>query len=458
VLFYGDQKITDFLPSFSGTVKLLEPIEYKSLINSENMQQEFYRVLNSPIGFKNSFKDLIHSTVIGTAKKLVIIVDDITRPNIHTKILLPILLNYLNELGVSSQVMIMVANGTHSMPTLDQIATKVIGLPFFHKVKKLIELHNCDKNIEYVGQTSRGTPIYINKYVLDAGLIVPLTDSEYHWFAGQAGTVKSLCPGVAGRKTIQYNHPMMFDLQIGFKESIKLGVTDGNPVIEDMKEIVSLLTKDHIIFGIDTIVNNNQIVYLQAGDLLALHHLAKEPLRELRVVPVKSEGDIVIISPGNLGLNLYQTGKAFHAGWHAVRKDGRGKIIVLAPCTEGHGNQAYYEAMLSCESLSIEEALKYCINTYCSVDSFKIGNQKPVDLLRIIKDVGEGNLSVITEMDKNILQRVFRIKALNPEGNFVSNCLKTELSTYLQNTKDVIIYLIKDPGILVEPNQINQRV
>ncbi|MHA1975136.1 MAG: lactate racemase domain-containing protein [Candidatus Hodarchaeales archaeon] len=448
-LFYGSKTITDFLPSHVLNAKILSPNGYRKTIESRTLKQSFTKSLDKPVGFDVDCKSLIKANVIEKENYLTILIDDNTRTNIHTRIILPLFLDYLDFIGFTNYKVI-IANGTHRKPTISEIRGKILGENLFQRISDKVIIHDCDKHNKFLGTTSFGTPIYIDEIVLDSGMVVPITDSEYHYFAGQAGTVKSICPGVAGRETILKNHPMMFDFNLGFKKEVRLGNTDGNPVIEDMKEIVKVVSQKVFIFGIDAIISNQEIVYLNAGDLILLHELAKEPLRKLSVVKIPKPGDIVIVSAKNLGINLYQSGKAFHAGWNAIRKDGKGSLIVLAPCTDGIGNDAYYKAMESVKDLPPQEAMRFCIQHYCSPETFKIGNQKPVDLFRIIKDVGQDNIHIITDFNPELLKNIFRLNAHEVKQISVADHIKKIILQHLRKISEPSIYIINDPSILAE--------
>ena len=97
-----------------------------------------------------------------------------------------------------------------------------------------------------------------------------------------------------------------------------------------------------------------------------------------------------------------------------------------------------------------KEALRFVIDTYCTEETYQIGNQKPVDLLRIISSVGEGNLKLITEMDPKVLRKVFRINAiLQQEGEPLQEILRRTVVEYLKINSNPVIYILQDPGLLV---------
>ncbi|MHA2086224.1 MAG: lactate racemase domain-containing protein, partial [Candidatus Thorarchaeota archaeon] len=379
-LKYGSIVVDEFLPSSLENVSVLKVAEFIS--DFTDFEKKLGEVLDSPLGSK-PFDEVVGDTY-EPGRTIMIIVDDNTRPNIHTRILLPLVTRRLLKKGVTKDdIKIIIASGTHKKPTDANIESRILGSELYAEWKDHVLIHDCDSGNKRLGDSTRGTPIFIDDRVLKASLVIPLSDSEYHYFAGQAGTVKLFTPGVAGRETIRVNHPRMFDVEKGFVPGCRLGNTNGNPVIEDMIEIATMCSKELPIFCIDTIVNHGEIVYVQAGDLIECHKAASTPLRSLRVVDVDEPGDLVFVSVGELGLNLYQAGKGIHAAWNAVRHDLKGWIILLAPCQDGIGSDGYAEAMYAAKDMKVKDALKFVIETYGSEETFKIGNQKPPDLFRI---------------------------------------------------------------------------
>lgn len=451
---YGDKKVSEFIPKSVKHVEILRIGDVEPYF--ENFHDKLEEILEAPLE-SEPFDDVVNE-LYEPGRTIMIIIDDNTRPNIHTRVLLPFITDRLLSSGVAKKdISIIIASGSHKQPTPEAIEHKILGSDLYEKWKDNILIHDCDSGNKYLGDTSRGSPIHIDERVLNAALVIPLSDSEYHYFAGQAGTVKLFCPGVAGRETIRINHPRMFDLERGFVEGCRLGNCEGNPVIEDMIEVAEKVKENLPMFCIDSIVHHGEIVYLQAGDLIACHKAAREPLEELRVVNVDEPGDIVFVSVGELGLNLYQAGKGIHAAWNAVRHDKNGWIVLLAPCQEGIGSDAYERAMKAAQDLEVMDALRFVIKTYGSEKTFKIGNQKPPDLFRILLDVAEGNIKVVTELDQDELRNVYRMEACNPESpENAENILRDIMQRFLDENPDPRVYVLDDPGLLVKvENQIN---
>ncbi|MFW9834447.1 MAG: lactate racemase domain-containing protein [Candidatus Thorarchaeota archaeon] len=453
-LNYGGDEIDEFIPKSIEDVSILQVDEYTP--DFKNLEKKLDEVLVSPLGSK-PFDELVKD-LYEEGHRILFMVDDKTRPNIHTRILLPLLADRLLHLGVNKEdIGIIISSGSHVPASPKEVEDRILGPDLYRIWGGNILTHDCDSGNTHVGKTTRGTPILIDQQVLDSSLLIPLSDSEYHYFAGQAGTVKLFCPGVAGRETIRVNHPRMFDLEKGFHEGCRLGNCDGNPVIEDMIEITSIMKEKIPIFCVDTIVHHGEIVYLQAGDIIECHKAASSPLRTLRVVDVDEPGDIVFVSVGKLGVNLYQAGKGIHAAWNAVRHDRKGWIVLLAPCEDGIGSAGYEEAMQASKDLEVRDALRFVIEKYGSEQTFKIGNQKPPDLFRILLDVAEGNIKVISGLDPDEMRSIYRMEGCSvADSSEVQKILRDLVERFLKENPNPKVYVLDDPGLLINvKNQIH---
>ncbi|MFW9982133.1 MAG: lactate racemase domain-containing protein [Candidatus Thorarchaeota archaeon] len=453
-LNYGGDEIDEFIPKSVKDVTILQVDEYTP--DFSDFEKKLNEVLDSPIGSK-PFNDFVMD-VYEKGKRILFMVDDKTRPNIHTRKLLPFVADRLMKIGVQKEdIGIIISSGSHVPASPTEVENRILGPELYKIWGNNVLTHDCDRGNTHVGKTSRGTPILIDQQVLDSCLLIPLSDSEYHYFAGQAGTVKLFCPGVAGRETIRINHPRMFDLEKGFNEECRLGNCEGNPVIEDMIEITTIMKARLPIFCVDTIVHHGDIVYLQAGDIIECHKSAAAPLRELRVIDVDEPADMAFVSVGKLGVNLYQAGKGIHTAWNALRHDRKGWIVLLAPCEDGIGSAAYEEAMRAAKDLEVRDALRFVIETYGSEKTFKIGNQKPPDLFRILLDVAEGNIKVVSGLDPDELRNIYRMEGCSVQSvDEVQRILRDLVYRFLKENPNPKIYVLDDPGLLINvKNQVH---
>jgi len=289
---YGDKTLSRFIPEGRGTVQVIDSPDIQSEVS--NLKADLIHALKNPIK-ADPLKELIATHYPGSGKKVLLIADDNTRPNRHTRILYPLLLPYLIEVcGVKKEDLgILIASGTHRPPNKTEIRERILGDQIYEEYRDQILIHNDLNNLADLGVSSRNTPITFNQDALNACILIPVTDSEYHYFAGVAGTVKQLFPGMAGRETINTNHTQMFDKESGFKAVCRLGNTTDNPVISDMKEMATIVEKHLPVFCIDAIMDHKQITRLNAGNIIALHDLANELLYHRRVIHVDKAADLV---------------------------------------------------------------------------------------------------------------------------------------------------------------------
>ena len=445
---YGSKTIDQFLPVGRGTVKVLESTNIQSEIT--DLRLDLLSAIENPLN-SPPLKEMVEQYYPGSGKKILVLADDNTRPNQHTKLLHPILLEYLiDSCNVKKDDLgILIASGTHRPPTEDEIREKILGEEVFTDYKDQILIHNDRDHLQDLGMSADNTPITINKDAYNACLLIPVTDSEYHYFAGVAGTVKQLFPGVAGRITINTNHIRMFDKSLGFTPSCRLGNTKGNPVISDMKEMTEKIQEHTPVFCIDAIMDKGEINSLNAGNIISLHDLANELLYKRRVIKVDKPADLVIVSVGKLGINLYQAGKGIHAAWNAAKKPG-GTILLLAPCEDGPGTEGYRETMEAVQDMDLDQALNWVIDNKCSLETFRIGNQKPVDNIRILKTLGENQIKILSEMDPEELQKTYRMETIVDQGS-PRESLRFFVDQFLNDKPDAIIYILKDSGLYVVP-------
>lgn len=311
-------------------IAVLEPNQLTPNEQDENIILE--KAIKNPIGCK-ALKELIRP-----GRKISIAVDDITRPT-PTKRILNILIPKLLDLGIKkSDIKITIGNGLHRKTKLEE---KVFLLG-----QEIINNFNVDDNhaqdghnYSFLGYSSRNTPIFINKRVTNADLIITTGLIKSHAFAGYTGGAKSIVPGVAGKETIMRNH--RYD-HIEYPTGI-MGDPDISSSRNDMEEIAKKLK----IFIINVVLNSNkEIIGAFAGDVVKAHRAGIALFNKMAYKEVEEQGDVVFIE-GSYGAsqNFYQT--IFTAGIALLTKKPiikkGGTIILYAQCREGVGSQIFQD-------------------------------------------------------------------------------------------------------------------
>lgn len=261
------------------------------------------------------------------AKKVAIIVSDATRGVPNSKIL-PIVVRELKTAGIDEeQITVVVALGVHRAATQKEM-DEILGNELAGKIK-IINHDPYDENkLVYIGKTTYGTPIEVNRTVYEADLKIAIGKVEPHEFAGFSGGRKSVLPGICSEKTIKINHrPEMI-----MHEKAAIGIIEGNPISEDMLEGAKMLG---IHFIINVVLNSaGEHLGVFAGDLEEAHLQAVEFLRSFSEVIVEDSPDIVVTTPGfPLNIDFYQSIKPIIALSPIMQRNS--VIVLYTKCPDG---------------------------------------------------------------------------------------------------------------------------
>ena len=258
-------------------------LSFKDLPALPDPAQAIISALESPIGAP-PLRDL---TKPGT--KVAILVGDRMTDRMlgaRDRLGLP-LLDHLNRLGVRDEdVVIVYACGMHAHAW----AKERLGPELLARVRLVEHEAGDDSQQVYVGATSRGTPVWVNRAVAEADLRIGLGEISPVGPAGWCGGGKIILPGVAGRDTIQHNHRMVISPEV------RLGAINRNPVRLDIEEAAALAKLD---LKIDLLANTDeQIVDVYAGDFRQEWRAGLAKAKEIWTTPMEPT-DIAICYPGD---------------------------------------------------------------------------------------------------------------------------------------------------------------
>lgn len=259
--------------------------------------------------------------------RAVILISDSSRL-VPTADFLELLVNRLNRAGLpDSRIQVIVALGLHRKQTDDELV-QLAG----ERVRNRVQVLNhsaLEEHCILVGHTSRGTPVEINRHVVEADLRIATGNIEPHRLVGISGGVKALVPGAASRRFIEAHHAMSRQYKA------EPGNPD-NPLHRDLEEAAALVPL-HFLFNV--IVNHERkIVKAVCGEVTAAHRAGVEWARRMFTVPAAKQYDVVIVSPGGhpKDMHLYQTIKTLQNAAQIAKPGGR--IICAARCEEHYGN------------------------------------------------------------------------------------------------------------------------
>ncbi|MFN2234587.1 MAG: nickel-dependent lactate racemase [Anaerolineales bacterium] len=329
------------------------------------------------------------------AQSVAIAINDKTRPVPH-QILLPPLLDQLDALGIPEEVVhFYIAVGTHP-PMFPEEFSAILPVDILARYKVVSHDSENQLGLTLLGNTSRGTPVWINRGFYQSDLKIVVGNIEPHQFVGFSGGVKTAAVGLAGLETINCNHTLMShpDSQLGNYET--------NLARQDIEEIGQMISVD---LALNAILNDHkEIVHALAGDPLAVMAAGIPISRQVSQVPVQRTYGLVISSPGGhpKDINVYQSQKALASAVRITRPGGT--VILTAACPDGSGSSHYQDWIIGKESYA--EVLE----TY-QAEGFRIGPHKAFQFAR---DTAQTRLMFYSDMEAELAQSLL----LNPVPNF----------------------------------------
>jgi len=391
---YGNRKIEITLPA-NQKVDIFYPKHPSTLIIDE---ESIYSIVSKGLSDSRTIKNWNKKT------KVVVVINDKTRPVPNNK-LLPPLLHYLTENGIEkSNINILIASGTHTPMRNDEFKI-ILSQSIIEDYSILV--HNCDdeNQLAYKGLTSRGTPIYINKVFDNADLRIVVGDIEPHHFAGYSGGVKSAAIGLTGRKTININHKLLLD-----KNSF-IGIYEENPLRQDIEEIGKIIGVD---FALNAILDEQKkLVKVFFGTPLMVMRDGIEFSKKMSLTPILKQYDFVIASAGGYpkDINFYQSQKALtHASLFC--KDS-GMVFLLAECSEGVGSEKYIQFVKNLPSQ------RSVIDKFRNAE-FEVGPHKAFQVAKIAERI---RFKLFSEIHREILKGLL-IDPINSLENEINDYIK----------------------------------
>lgn len=404
---YGKTDVCVRIP----TRNFLASIEPKEKPGVPDAEAEIKRALKNPIGSETLDK------IAKSKHKVAIVVDDATRPAPSHLMVIPIL-DELNAAGVRDEnITVIFGCGTHKAVT-DEEAVELLGEKVLNRVKVISHDYKA-QDLVYVGKTRKyGTNVYLNRVFAEADVKILTGDVCFHYYAGYGGGRKSVLPAVSGEETIKHNHAMLLH------PKAKTGILEGNPVHEDMVEAAKLAKVDFIL---NVVINSEgEVVKAFAGDLEQAFYEGVKLVDEMYRITVNRRADIVVVSPGGhpVDVNLFQAYKGVDNALEIVKRGG--VIILVAECSEGHGNQVFYDWMFNFKDLkTIEKRIKR---------NFVLGGHKAYYLMKALQKV---QIILVSVMPDFYAMNIFKLKtaravndALNEAFNLVGKKAKVWVMPY----------------------------
>ncbi len=369
--------------------------------------------------------------IVKAGETVCVIIPDLTRAWQSPHIYVPLVIEELSKGGVKDEdILIISATGTHRFQT-DEEFKQLVSEDIFNRLK-IIDHDSRDKNnLIYVGTTSRGTSVKLNKKALERDHIILAAGAVLHFLAGFGGGSKYILPGIAGYETIMKNHSLSLNIGLGsgINPDVKSGNTgESNPIYNDILEAASFVKPSFIL---NVVVDaNKQITHAFAGNHVKAHEAACEIVDAVDGVFIDEKAEMVIASACGYpkDINFYQTFKTIDNAVQALKENG--VMIIISECIENIGNDATehlikdFSNMLDREkalreNFSIGAAIGFFECDYAETFHFILVTQMPEE------ELATTNIKVVQSIDK-ALKLAYEIKG--------TKNLKTYMMPYGANT------------------------
>lgn len=332
---YGKTSLTFELPE-RNLLAIVEPADVPAMSDPGEAVRSAIR---QPLGTRPLREQ------IKKGMKIVILVDDFTRPTPAYK-LLPALLDELDPTANNLEIKLLNAAGTHRPMTHAELEAKVGADVMAHYTVLNHDAYN-EAELVFVGKTKNGTPIQINRLVMEADLVIGISNIVPHNLAGWSGGAKIIQPGVCGAETTNLTHAiaMMSPLP-------HIGRLD-NPLRVEVEQVVERAKLN--FFSINVVLNRHaEVVYVGAGQATQSHRRAIEESERVWVVPIPALPDIIVASSHPSNVDFWQGSKGLYACEPVIKRGG--DIILATPCPERIATHEHAETMRTLKGWSGREA------------------------------------------------------------------------------------------------------
>jgi nickel-dependent lactate racemase len=280
------------------------------------------KLLLSPVEYREAVSRL--EAYLRGKKEICVLFDDLSRPT-KTFAIVPYLLEVFEYCGIrDEQVRFLCALGTHGAHD-NRAFRRKLGPEVLERFP--VYNHNPYENCEFLGKTSLGTPVMVNREFLSCDGRIGISAFTPHMFCGFGGGAKIVMPGISHIDAMKHHHGTL--LQNHREDVYGIGRYGGNPLLDDLREsarIAGLGAK------IDVLVNSGgDATDIFAGDLEELYPymLEKAPAHYSAKAPYKA--NIVIANAygkaneSSIALSLSES----------LLKDEGGDVVVLCDIEEG---------------------------------------------------------------------------------------------------------------------------
>lgn len=324
-LGYGKGKQVLHIPK-RNLADFLKPVSTDTELKAD---EAFESALDNPVNC-----EILQILAMG--KKVCITIEDYSRSEPHREIVSALSARMKN----ARMVQYIIATGTHN--PADERNLKLKSM--IENIANSLDL-NFDVDInaareenlfDFVGTTTHGTEVRINRKALDSDVFIAAADMKPHYFAGYSAANKHFLPGISEFNTVRVNHCALIKDEKSnygrhpwhYDESRR-----ENPLADDMIEAMNLVAGDRPIYAL-AMINDGDILWTQFGPIEIVTRAGirrADEIYSFAVNPVKH----LVVSPGGILYDnyLYTGIRAMELTLEAVQYGG--EVLWVSECAGG---------------------------------------------------------------------------------------------------------------------------
>jgi nickel-dependent lactate racemase len=318
--WYGDEPLTLEFPDHWNVKRCRMVCEGQPALSNDQIKI----ALESPLGTKSLSK------LAKDADEVVILIDDMTRPTKSHQYVDPILETLQEAMVPTDNIRFIMAPGSHGTFARTDFVKK-LGEDVVAEYQ--CYNHNPYDMLDYLGETSRGTPLYVNSEVMKCDLKIGVGTVLFHRLMGFSGGGKMILPGVVGIETIAHNHGEVGGFGPGRTPHHTTGylMHEGNVVRLDAEEAARMAGLD---FKVDSVLNlERNPIEVHSGDFVETHRTAARGVMKWHRCESPRDMDIVV---ANTYMRENEAQIGMWPAYNSVKEDGT--IVLIANDMDGEIN------------------------------------------------------------------------------------------------------------------------
>ncbi len=325
---WGDQSLDLTVPD-TWDVKILKNQTVPPEIS--DMDKVIRENLDSPIN-SEPLSEIV-TKIKKINGKIVIVIDDRTRPTPIHRMLGPVV-TYIEETGFPlKNVSLYTATGTHYAMTEEEMRERITD-EVYEKIDCFNHVHTDRDSLKFVGNViydNSEIPVCINKHVAEADLVISLSTIEVHGQAGFGGGLKNIVPGVSSIETINATHTAKL---LSLKKMGEAGVAKK---FNKMRQLIDMTAQKATkrVFLVNSLLNVDKPYRLICGEPLEAHKKGTEEVLSLFGHNITEKADIVITNSAPFGIDAYVGTKCTSNALNFIKKGGI--MVTFMYAREGKG-------------------------------------------------------------------------------------------------------------------------